>query len=84
MWRDVHAAGPSCIASLTATSAICCEEVPHRGFHDDENCCEPREQSPSEKRAEGNGTADPEEKGNQKLLVRCLLVMEACLIKRPS
>ena len=39
-------------------------------------------ENPSEKRAERDDAADVEEQGNQKLLVRCLIVMEACSIIR--
>ena len=39
-------------------------------------------ESTSEKRAEGGDAADLEERGNQKLLVRCLIVMEACSIMK--
>ena len=80
MWRDVHAAEMSCTAALSVTSAICREEVLHQGSLDDESCCEPRDQSPSEKRSGGNDAADLEEQRDQKLLVRCSIVMEACSI----
>ena len=83
VWHNVHAAGPSCIAPLSATSAVWCEEVTHQGLPDDEDYCEPREQSPSEKRAEGNDSADLEEQVNQKLLVPCSTVVEACSIMKP-
>ena len=82
MWRDVHAGGPSCTGPLSATSAICCEEVPHQGLPDDEGCCGTRDQSPCEKCAEGSDSADLEEQGNEKLLVRCLNVMEALSIRQ--
>ena len=84
VWRDVHRAGPSCIAPLSATSEVCCEGVTHQGLPDDENCCEPRERSPSEKRVEGNDSADLEEQVNQKLVVPCLTVMGACSIMKPA
>ena len=83
MWRDVHAAEMSCTAALSVTSAICREEVLHQGSLDDESCCEPGDQSPSEKRAGGNHSADLEEHGNQKLPVQCLIVMEACSMVEP-
>ena len=82
-WRAVHTAGPMCTAPLSATSAVSYEEVPHQGLPDYEDCCGPRGQSASGKRAEGNDSADLGEQGNQKLLVRCLIVMEACSMVEP-
>ena len=82
-WRDVHTAGPMCTAPLSATSAVSYEEVPHQGLPDYEDCCGPRGQSASGKRAEGNDSADLEEQANQKLLVPCSTVVEACSLMKP-
>jgi hypothetical protein len=41
------------------------------------------DESPSEKHAEGNDSADPEKQKNRELLVRCLIVMEVCSIMNP-